>query len=276
MFAKSQPPPPRVLPIGATLDDVIRVVNDNTARVQSLYSTEASISVPLTPSLRANLAWERPRRLRLRAETSLAGPELDVGSNDQLFWFWVKRMEPPAVLYCRHEQYQQSAAPRMLPVQPDWIPEAIGLVTFEPGAQHSGPYPTREGQLEIRTVRSGPAGAQTKVTVIDAASAWVLQQHLYDERGQLIASSITSQHQSDPASGATLPRRVEIQVPAHRFSMRLDLRSLQINTPGSNAALYELPAYQNANLIDMADPRVISPNTPVTTVAVPAATNRYR
>src|SRR5205085_2929387 len=145
---KYSAPPPHVLPAGPTLDDVIRVVNENTNRVQSLYSSEATISIPLTPSLRANLAWERPRHLRLRAETTLSGPELDLGSNDALFWFWVRRMQPPAVFYCRHEQYSASAARTLLPVQPDWIPEALGLVVFDASAQHTGPFPTRNGRLE--------------------------------------------------------------------------------------------------------------------------------
>lgn len=264
-------PPPRVLPVGATLDDVIRTVNENTAKVQSLASTDASVHVPLTPALRANVAWERSRHLRLRAETTLSGPELDVGSNDQVFWFWVRRMEPPAVLFCKHEEYFQSAAPRILPVQPDWIPEAMGLTVFEPEAQHSGPYPVRDGQLEVRSVRQGPQGSQTKVTVVDASSGWVLQQHLYDSRGQLIASSLTSQHERDPATGATLPRRIEIQVPAHQFTMRLELRSLQINVPPASQ-LFELPAYPNANLVNLAEPNLNAPLNRHESAIAPAAT----
>ncbi|MBS0209670.1 MAG: hypothetical protein JSS27_12030 [Planctomycetes bacterium] len=251
-------PPPRVLPVSPTLDDVTRVVNENTGRVQSLAANDASIRVPMTPALRANLNWQRARNLRLRAETSLSGPELDVGSNDQIFWFWVRRMDPPAVLFCRHEQYFQSAAPRMLPVQPDWIPEALGLVVFEPDAQHTGPFPTADGKLEIRTARQGPQGVQTKVTVVDASTGWVLQQNLYDGGGRLIASSTTSQHERDPSSGAVLPRRVEISVPSHQFSMRLDLRTVQVNVPVANQ-LFDLPAYPNANLVDLTDPSLNAP-----------------
>jgi hypothetical protein len=166
-------------------------------------------------------------------------------------------MEPPAVYYCRHDQYGQSAARYALPIQPDWLPEAIGVVEFEPTAQHSGPFPTRNGRLEIRSVRQGPTGPQTKVTVIDAVSAWILEQHLYDARGERIASSITSQHERDPASGITLPRRVEIQVPTQQFSLRIDLRNLQINTPVASGGVFDLPSYANANLVDLADPNLV-------------------
>ena len=51
-----------------------------------------------------------PRRVRLQAETSATGPEVDLGSNEEVFWFWVNRNEPPAVYFDRHSQRAGSAA----------------------------------------------------------------------------------------------------------------------------------------------------------------------
>ena len=41
-------------------------------------------------------------RCGCRRRTALTGPEVDLGSNDELFWFWVRRNEPPAVYFARH------------------------------------------------------------------------------------------------------------------------------------------------------------------------------
>ena len=41
---------------------VIAVVNQQTANLHSVYTTQASISVPLLPAFRSSLALERPRR----------------------------------------------------------------------------------------------------------------------------------------------------------------------------------------------------------------------
>lgn len=248
-------PAPRVLPTTPTLADVMNVVNDNTARVRSLYTTDATLSAPTTPTLRANLALERPRKFRLRAETGLTGPELDVGSNEGLFWFWVKRNQPPAIFFCRHEQYYASAARQVVPVEPEWLIDALGLVTFDPAGQHSGPVPLRGGRLEIRTQLARADGPLTRITILDAARGWVLEQHLYDARGGRVASALASQHAQDAATGAILPRHIEIQWPATQFSMKLDFKSLAVNQlspePGE---LFEAPTYQGYEPIDLGDP----------------------
>lgn len=245
----------RVLPATPTTADIVNVINTNTNLVRSIYSTDASLSAPLTPTLRATLAIERPRRLRLRAETALTGPELDVGSNDQLFWLWMKRQSPPSLFYCRHEQYAQSAARQMFPVQPEWLIDALGLPTLDPAAPHQGPIAVDKGKLKLQSPVAGPFGPQTRSIVIDAARGWILEQQLYDAAGQLLATSRTSNHTRDPASGATLPRHIEIQWPATQFQANIDFRSIQVNTLlGAQAALFELPQMGNTPAIDLAAP----------------------
>lgn len=237
----------RVLPPTPTLAQVMQVVNDNSAKVTSGYTTEASISVPMMPALHANIAWERPRKFRLRAETALTGPEVDLGSNPELFWFWVRRTqrdEPKAVYFCSHANFANSPARRMLPVEPEWLIEALGVVTFDPAGQHRGPIPVGTGRLQIQTSLTTASGPMTKVTVVDELRGLVLEQHLYDAQGQRIATALTSQHQADPVSGAILPRHIEIQWPATQFSLKIDLRSLQVNNlAGDPQQLWSLPDY---------------------------------
>jgi hypothetical protein len=108
-------PRPRALPPSPTLEQVIAVVNGNSSRIRSFSSNYATITVGDYPSLRASVAMERPCRLRLRAETTLGGTEVDVGSNDELFWFWFRRDPQNAVYYCRHDRFAQSNARQMVP-----------------------------------------------------------------------------------------------------------------------------------------------------------------
>src|SRR6185369_16516358 len=95
---------PRTLPQSATLEQVMSVVNDNTARVQSAQATSATLTIPGVPGLHTNVAFQSPHRFRLRADGPFGGgPELDLGSNDELFWLWVKRNQPPAMFFCRQD-----------------------------------------------------------------------------------------------------------------------------------------------------------------------------
>ena len=272
------PPPPRVLPPSPTLEQVIEVVNRNNSQIRSFSSSRASIDGPGYPSLRASIAFERPRRLRLRAETGLTGSEFDMGSNDELFWFWVRRNQPPAVYFCRHDQIESSAALRSMPIDPEWLIEALGMSEFDPALPHQGPYPLADDRLRIDTIRETPEGPVTKITIIDGSQGWILEQHLYDARRRLLASSIAGGHRRDPLSGLTMPTVVKIDCPSAQLSMRIDLGNVQINRPLDNAALWAMPRYPGAPLVDLANPnlRPVQPSNPAAASVRPTAQSEWR
>jgi len=256
-FGARAPQAPQLLREGATLDEVIDVVNGNTARVQSFSTADARITGPGMPGLRATIAIERPWRFRLKASTPLTGPEVDLGSNEELFWVWVRRNAPPTLLYCRHDDFASSAPRREMPVEPRWLIDALGLVSFDPTAEHRGPFPNRDGNIEIHsTPRSAalgmePAGPLTKITVIDRTRGWVLQQHVYSA-GDLVASATASNHRYDPALGVSLPGHVLIEIPRAQLSMNIDLGNFQINRQmGDPAQIWAKPVYAGSAEVDL-------------------------
>ena len=259
MLYMNRPLGPRVLPVSATMSDVIQVVNTNTARVQSVYTEHASISVPMMMPLRARIALERPRRLHLWADTLLTGPEVDLGSNDEMFWFWAKRAPPPAVFYCRHDQFALSAARNLLPVEPEWLIDAFGLTTFDPNVQHRGPTAVG-GRLRIDSPLQTANGPMSKVTFLDESQGCVLAQHLYDAQNKLVVSAISSRHWRDPESGVVLPTRIELQTPATpaapQFSLQLDMQDLQVNKLPPNPQLWTMPTHQGYPPVNLADPNL--------------------
>lgn len=237
-------------------EQVIEHVNANSARVRQLQSTAATIGVPGLPSLRASIAYERPQRFRLLADHSFTGSELDLGSNDEIFWMWVKRNQPPAVLFARHQEFQQSAARAVLPVEPGWLVQALGLVEFDPLAVHEGPTQPQEGQLQIRSVIPSADGQRVKITVLDAAYGHVIEQHLYDERGERLASALASKHHHDSATGVTLPRHVEIQLPASHMNFQVDVQEYLINRlAGDPSQLWSMPNHEGYPPMNLANLR---------------------
>ncbi len=248
-------PLPRALPPSPTLEQVIQVVNQNNSQIHSFSTTHAALGGPGLPMLRASLAFQRPRRFRLRADTAVTGAELDLGSNDQLFWFWCRRNQPPAVYYCRHDQFATSRARQMIPMDPNWLVEALGIGRFDPSLPHQGPFVLPGDRLEIRTIRETPEGPTRKSTIIDAVRGWVLEQHVYDAQGRLVASSILSRHRRDPLFNLVMPTAVKMNYPAAGISMRLDLGNVQINRlPGNQAELWTVPRYQGSPPVDLCGP----------------------
>jgi hypothetical protein len=245
--------PPPVLSAAPTLEEIVQVVHHNTARVQTLSTGSATLSGSGFPSLRANLALEQTRRVRLQASHSISGLEFDLGSNDEEIWMWLRRSEPPAMYLCRHEHLPASPMRHVLPIDAEQLVEAFGLLRFDTGATHEGPYRVGAGRLQIRSQMDRPEGRLTRVTVIDERMGWVLEQHLYDAAGRHLATVRANRHQVDPASGATLPRHVEFQWPAANLSLALRLDALVVNQP-IRADLWNRPSYPNYPIVDLADP----------------------
>lgn len=257
-----------------TLPDVIDAVNA-TSRVQQLQAQDATLKVEGVPELQADLAMQRPRQFRLRAElTKLTGQELDLGSNDQLFWMWVKRSPQPAIYYARHEQYSNSLARQLLPVEPHWLIDALGLVQLDPHGQHEGPFPRGGGQLEIRSRVPSTQGELTRVLVVNDRFAWVLEQHLYDAQGQLLASARASDHRFYAEHGVALPHHVDVQLGPGRpqsLAFSVDVRGYAINQLyGDASQQFALPSIAGYQLVDLADPNVQIPG-----ITAPLAQQRW-
>ena len=259
-------PPPVVFEATPTRDQVIAAVNANTSRVQSLHS-HGSMSIAGVPALTAEIAVERPKNFRFRAGTGLLGPELDVGSNNELFWFWAQRSPQPGVFYARHDQFAVSRARSMIPVEPATLVEALGLVELDSNGQVEGPVPLGNDRLEMRVRMRAAAGEFTRVLYLHRQYAWVVEQHLYGPQGQLLATTKADEYEYYPTIGVSLPHEVSVQVPDGQLAFSLNLSRHSINQPGTvDATTFDLPQEQLANyqFYDIASPNFVPPGGPPT------------
>ena len=60
----------------------------------------------------------------------LTGKELDIGSNQSGFWFWSKRMDPPAIYFCEHNSLPKSNL--KTPLNPEWLMKALNISLIDP------------------------------------------------------------------------------------------------------------------------------------------------
>lgn len=253
-------PPPNVLPPGAGLEQVIAAVNRNNSQIQSLYSDSAMLSSPHAPVLKSHFAYQRPCFFRFRADGISIIPgasEVDLGSNAQFFWFWVKRSDPPAIYYCRHDQFATSPARARIPIEPSWLIEALGTMEIDPHLQHDGPYVDRNNpsRIWIRTIFNSPEGPYKKYTFIDPVSAWVLEQQVEDVRGLPRARSVAEGYRRDAKTGLYVPTAVRVECPAFDFSMRIDLGNVQVNQPlPDSGALWSMPLIPGYRPVDLGNP----------------------
>jgi hypothetical protein len=241
------------------IEDVVRVVNENSGRIRQIQTTGATLSTQ-GYDLRADMAFDRPRRFRLKAGTMLTGGELDLGSNDELVWMWVDRLRPSAVYFARHDDIQQGRLRESFPISPELFIEAMGLIWLDPSAPHEGPWRRQPGRIEIRSPVRLRGAEFWRNTVLDDTRGWILEQRVTDRQGQLVALSMTSDHRYDAANGVSLPHRIQLSIPLASIDFHLRVDQYLVNQlytdPG---ALFEMPRPSGAAVLDLANPKTPSP-----------------
>jgi len=238
-----------------TLEQITSAVNNNSSRIRQLRAESATVAAPGYPALNADIVLERPRRFRMKATfTSMTGTEMDLGSNDDLFWVWIKRQQPPGIYYARHDEFANSPVRKLAPVEPDWLINALGVVEFKPDSVHEGPYQRGENQWQVRSTSQTAQGKVTRDAIIDGTYGWVLKQDLYDERGSLIASTRASKYRWYPAEQVSLPSKVEVKLPVSNLAFQIDVPNYQINRLDVDpAVLWSMPQ-TGAPLVNLTAP----------------------
>ncbi len=255
-FVTPGPAAPQVLMEGALREQIVKAVNQNSSRIRSITVTGATITVQDMlglPLLSGNIAAERPNHFRLTAGTAVTGQEIDLGSNDELFWLWVRRNQPPGVYFCRHAQFAHSNIRQMMPVEPSWLLAALGMVDINPANVFDGPTPGADGTLELRSWMPTASGTLQRVTTIDPRRAWVIGQYVYDPSGKtLLASAVAESHRYYPVEQVSLPELVSIRLPTANLCFKINLGTVQINQLSADRTqLWTMPTfdgYQQYNL----------------------------
>ncbi len=82
-------------------------------------------------SINGHLRYEKPKNFRLILKGVL-GKELDLGSNQDVFWFWGKRSDEKGLFFAKHEDYQKTRL--KTPFNPVWIMHSLGVDEIPEGS----------------------------------------------------------------------------------------------------------------------------------------------
>lgn len=256
-------PGPEIFMRTPTAVEAADAINANSNAVQELYAEGATISVQGFPALKASLAAKRPQHLRMQATIlGIGGPALDVGSNDERFWFWTQETfaapnAPKGVFYARHVDAQHLPMQQVLPIEPRWLIEALGVVTIDPDARLEGPVARGPEEFELTTIIDGPKGPLRRVLTIHSRYAWIMQQRLYGPNNELLAEAKASRHRYYPDYGVTLPEEVTILLAPNQpqqLSMRIFVGEYLINNLGPDTgSLFEMPEIAGQPAINLAE-----------------------
>jgi hypothetical protein len=235
-----------VLPPDATATEVVDYLNANTARIPSWRSDSVTIrgtgAADTGMDIGAQLAIEAPRNFRLKANSPLGVEEVDLGSNSEQYWYWMRRSEAKHVFVAYHEEESVEAQRIPIPFDPDWIMEAFGVLPIDASQATVEPGPPNSQKLRLITYRMSPGGEQVrKETIVDTCRGIVTEHALFDLSGRLIARATLTGHVKDRNTQAVFPTRVELVWPNANVGLTMKLGQLEVCPKNMPASLWKVP-----------------------------------
>lgn len=238
-----------------------QLINTLNARAKAIKQVNAPVTVkiPGAPKIKGSLQVEFPKRMRLKAGVlGVSEMGVDAGSNEQQFWVWSKMALPgsPAALYfANHAEYQNSQARSQIPLEPEQIINALGLVTLDPEGQHYGPFAEGKKHVRLYTIENVNGARQTRMLLINATTAAVEQTSVYDQNNQLVAYANALRFKNYKQYNISLPQKIEIHVaqPGQEdFVMKVDLGSFSVNSLfGDPNQMWAMPDARNVKRVNL-------------------------
>jgi len=230
-----QMPPPQVFSGLPTIEELAEVVN-RTDSIGQLSSNSVSVEVPTmsnVPRLSATLSVDRPHNFRMRASLPIMlGSGMDMGSNSEAFWFQVPEGMTQTLYFASHEQFRDRPIRSILPVDPTWIGDALGLVHIDIREVVEGPILRTDGRLEVRTMVPMSDGLHSRVCIIEPTAGYVTDQMLYGPNGRMIAAASGSNHRYYPEQKCALPHLVQLRLlptEGPPLELKLDIGNYVVN-----------------------------------------------
>jgi hypothetical protein len=247
---------------------LVHYLNDNANRVQAVQSNRIAIDCQQGSQkigLDGMMVCQKPRNFRLRARL-IGQPAVDIGSNDEEFWYWISKADPPHVFHCSYRELSTGRVFLPFPFQPDMVVAALGMAQYDANAKYE--LRATDRYLELIQGSTSPAGQPVqRITVFNrleqkAPQPQVVAHVLKDMKGKLICQANIHQVQVDRATGALLPTKVSIEWPEQKLKMTLTLYDAQSTSVDATRAarLFQRTDLSGLSSFDLARRAVDSPD----------------
>ena len=184
--------------------------------------------------LGGSMMCQKPRNFRLMAKV-VGQPAVDIGSNQDEFWYWISKNEPPYLFHCSYDALAKGAN-IPFPFQPDMVVTALGIASYDPSKTYQLNAPPKANYYELIESIASPQGQpMQKVVVFDRSERFppqpqVIAHVLRDSKGNIICKATVESVQQNRDTGAILPRKVTFSWPAQKLEMKMELHDLQVVT----------------------------------------------
>ena len=231
------PPPPTAAPGSKpTVETLVEYLNQQSSRVQNL---RASVDIDAKGDagqvgLSGRIAAQKPLQFRLMADV-LGKSMVDIGSNNDEFWYWISKDNPPYLYHCAYKDLATGKVNVPFPFQPDMVLAALGMAEYDPKGKYELREQPRTWELIQATV-SANGQKVTRITVFNKqdmslkpGQPQVLGHVIQDAAGKLVCRAVVEKVKEDRETNSKLPSVVKIEWPSMKMSMKLMLSDIETN-----------------------------------------------
>lgn len=222
-------------------------MNSKNNQIRSVVYENLSItaSKEMSVQVHGKLAYQKDKRFRL-IYRSAWGPEADIGSNDHQFWFWSRRMSPPALFYADHKDTTKT------PLKPQYHPMLIAATL---GINHIDLEDTiilkyQDKVAVLKQFRSTLNSTLIKTTIIDPDRQAVVAQYLMTASGSPLMSTEVKEFYI--VQGAMIPKVIYTYIDQDEVFMIWELGQPVINSQ-IDPSIWIMP--KKSQMIDLKDYR---------------------
>lgn len=158
-----------------------------------------SVSLTVNKRFKTNgfLLYEKDKNFRM-IQKSFLGTELDMGSNNDHFWFWSKRMKPNHLYYSKHENAMNTGL--RTPFNPIWIMEILSLSA-------EGMVYTYKDQVAVIKEEINTEGRLVKnIKLIDVLNKRIIGYYVYEGDKILVSAEVKGFHKH---KNTYIPSKIE-------------------------------------------------------------------
>lgn len=221
---------------------LVKTINERNNKILNVFVENMTIKVKqnISITVHGRLVMQKDKLFRLNVWHELFGKEMDIGSNENTFWFWSKRMKNPALYYSKHENLNKTML--KTPLNPMWLIESLNMGAINIENIEIAKF--KKFWAIIQPRKSALGESVTVVTLIDPQKNVVVGRYLYNNIGKLVASAETSDFNQEPKTGILLPKKIFIIWYEENIEMEWHLHNPKINTE-INPSYWMMPNFKN-------------------------------
>jgi hypothetical protein len=189
------------------------------------------------------MAVEERRNFRLVANSAGGATEIDLGSNEERFWFYARQSDRPGVFTCKHELFDEAQQGMPLPLNPEWFTEVLGVVPFENSEVTMQPHEKNRNFSYLIRDRKVPEGAKPMelVTLVDCCQGVIIEQTLREKNGNKVAFARMRDFRKHPSSDTPIPHKVDLEWPQANMGLTLNMKRIDITQSPFATQMFDMP-----------------------------------